>query len=138
MKADVHWKYLSVGSSEWNRVRCLYAYRAPRASEILYIGKSWGVSVRQRWCRSGKESFWDDLERDRGLDQHRVMIGEIALPDGQRLTHQLLCDIESLLIYETQPWGNIQSRSSRISRPGLVVTCNGDWPENKRVYLDDG
>jgi len=44
--------------------------------EILYIGKSWGVTVRGRWNRTAKEGFWDDLETERGIHEHRVLFGE--------------------------------------------------------------
>lgn len=137
MRVEVHWQYLNDGHDGWNQIRCLYAYVAPLKPEILYIGKSWGVSVRQRWCRSGKENFWDDLEKQRKMREHRALLGEVELFKGQRLTHQLLCDIESLLIEQVQPWSNIQSRLSRIARPGLVVACNGDWPGRQRLYRDD-
>lgn len=51
--------------------------------------------------------------------------GELESPMGTRLTGQLLADVESLLIYQEQPWGNIQSRISRNSRPGMRVHCSG-------------
>ncbi len=52
------------------------------------------------------------------------------------MTRQLLVDVESLLIYEVKPWGNIQAQSSRIQRPGLMVECRGAWPLRKRVFQD--
>ncbi|WP_159559155.1 hypothetical protein [Alcanivorax sp. S71-1-4] len=137
MRVDIHWQNLDEGHEGWRQIRCLYAYLAPGQREILYIGKSWGATVRERWSRSGKAEFWDDLERQRGIYEHSALIGEVALDNDRRLTHQLLCDIESLLIHRVQPWGNIQSCSSRISRPGLSVVCMGDWPLNQRKYLDD-
>lgn len=137
MRVEVHWQHLTNNHAGWQQIRCLYAYVAPLKPEILYIGKSWGVSVRQRWCRSGKESFWDDLERERKVKEHRVLLGELALLPGQRLSHQLLSDVESLLIQEVQPWGNIQSRNSRIARPGLIVSCKGNWPSRRRLYRDE-
>lgn len=137
MRVEIHWQYLDEDHKGWRQARCLYAYIAPDQTEILYIGKSWGTTVRERWSRSGKAQFWDDLERQRGIWEHCPLIGEVALGNGRRLTHELICDIESLLIHHLQPWGNIQSRSSRISRPGLSVVCMGDWPLSKREYLDD-
>lgn len=137
MSVEVYWQFLTDGHDGWDQVRCLYAYLAPTKPEILYIGRSWGVTVRQRWNRSGKEHFWDDLEKQRKIKKHRALLGEVALSDGQRLSHELLCDIESLLIQEVQPWGNIQSRHSRISRPGLVVACKGKWPARQKLYRDE-
>ena len=136
--AEVHWRHLQPDDVGWSQVRCLYAYVAPKAHEILYFGKAWGVTVRARWNRSGKYEFWDDLERERGIYKHGALLGEIALPPRQRLTHHLLCDIESLLIQQMLPWGNIQSRMTRISRPDFVVVCRGAWPARKKVFRDDG
>lgn len=110
--------------------------RAPERSFTLE--KIGGGSVRARWNRSGKYDFWDDLEEQRGIKAHTPLLGEISLLAGERLTHAFLCDIEGLLIREVQPWGNIQSRKSRILRPGLVVRCRGSWPLHQKVFRDDG
>lgn len=115
---------------------CLYAYLGPPSDEILYIGKSWGVSVQQRWVRSAKPAFWADLERERGIRKHRPIVGLVQLSRAARLNRKLLADIESLLIYAEKPWGNIQSQASRIRRPGLLIQCRGDWP-GRKVYRDE-
>ena len=54
----------------------------------------------------------------------------------RRVTHQLLADVESLLIHKLQPWGNIQRRTSRIERQNLIVQCRGDWLSGRAVYRD--
>lgn len=137
MLATVHWGRIKRDSDPlWDLARGLYAYIAPNGSEILYIGKVDGTTVRNRWTRSAKESFWDDLEKKRQIRQHIVIVGEIELDEGCRLTRELLADIESLLIKRLQPWGNIQSRYSRIPRPGLRVICKGDWPLKKCKFHD--
>jgi hypothetical protein len=133
----VRWEPLASNSEEgWDRLGCLYAYLAPTTPEILYVGKAWSVTVRGRWHRSAKEQFWGDLERERRIRTHRAIVGQIVLRPGQRLSHQLLCDIESLLIQQVGPWGNIQSRWSRIARPDLVVACRGAWPSRNRLFRD--
>jgi hypothetical protein len=66
------------------------------------------------------------------------VVGELGLGEGQRLTKQLLEDVESLLIYRLQPWGNIRSSISRISRPGMIVRCRGSWPHPRRSFEDTG
>jgi hypothetical protein len=136
--AYVHWRDLSEGDESRDQLRCLYAYVGPRGREILYIGKAWGRTVRQRWERDAKSDFWNDLERERGIFRHGVMVGTIALYPSDRLSHRLLADIESLLIMGLQPWGNIQSRNSRISRPGFRVACRGSRPFQNRRFLDAG
>jgi hypothetical protein len=129
-RVTVHWHALKEGHSDWQRIRCLYAYVAPYRGEILYIGKAWGVTVRGRWNRSAKEHFWGDLERDRDIHSHLALIGEIQLRYAGRLSAQLLADVETLLIRAERPWGNVQCRNRRIARPGLLVECVGEWPQS--------
>lgn len=139
MLITVHWSPLdNEGESPlWFANRGLYAYVGPK-NEMLYIGKVDGTTVRQRWNRSRKEAFWNDLERERGVFKTAVIFGEIELETGSRLTRELLADIESLLIKRVQPWGNIQSRNTRIRRPDLHVRCAGSWPLQKSQFYDPG
>lgn len=133
----VQWHFLAPDDPGWKSMRCLYAYVAPNKKEILYIGKSWGVTVKARWNRTAKEDFWNDLERKRKIRKHFALLGEVDLTHRVRLTKELLADVESLLILGEQPWGNIQSKLSRIPRPGLVVECSGSWPGQARFYKDN-
>jgi hypothetical protein len=135
---DIYWRLL--GSDDdpgWGQIRCLYAYYAPRRPEVLYIGKVWGVSVRGRWRRTAKAEFWNDLEEQRGIKYHRPVLGQLAVLPHIRVTRKLLAAVESLLIQRVQPWGNIQSRQSRIARPGLTVRCRGLWPHGTRFFRDE-
>ncbi len=137
MLARIQWSSLEDDADPlWGASRGLYVYIAPDDHEILYIGKVDGTTVRQRWNRSGKAGFWDDLERERKILEHSVIFGEIELEEGGRLSRELFADIESLLIARVRPWGNIQSRESRILRPGLRVQCEGAWPLDKRQFYD--
>jgi hypothetical protein len=133
---ELHWQSLDEDDDRgWGQLRCLYAYIGPRQSELLYLGKAWGKTVFERWCREAKAHFWKDLERERHIFRHRILVGTFALEDGVRLTHRLVQDIESLLIFRTQPWGNIQnSLSCSLSRPDLTVSCRGDWPLKTRRF----
>ncbi|HXK27120.1 MAG TPA: hypothetical protein VJ646_02575 [Candidatus Binatia bacterium] len=133
---EIDWIWLDDGDEEWRAARCLYAYLAPRTREILYIGKAWGTTVRERWSRGAKPEFWDDLERERGIYWPATLAGLVHPPGNLRLTQELLCDSESLLIQQVGPWGNIQSRTSRIPRPGMTLRCRGDWPHSKKLYRD--
>jgi len=138
MLTTVRWRMASDDSQLWDYVRALYAYFTADNKEILYIGKAGGKTVRERWNRSAKKEFWDALERERNIHEHVVRVGEIWLDEGRKLSRELLLDVESLLIKRLQPWGNIRSRSSRISRPGLRVRCQGDWPLKRREFHDVG
>jgi hypothetical protein len=135
MNALIHWLSPTIYPELWKFSRCLYAYTY--GEEILYIGKSVGTTVRGRWVRSGKSGFWDALEEDRGIFEHIVLVGIIELPKGRRLSRETIADIESLLICRVKPWGNIQCRNSRITRPGLTVLCEGGWPLEHRLFIDE-
>lgn len=129
-KADPMWRWSGV----------LYSYIAPGGKEILYIGKADGATstVRSRWNADDKAGFWRELERERGIFKHAVVVGAIDVGIGGRLTRELLADLESLLIKWEQPWGNIQGRRVRnVFRPGMEVRCSGGWPGRKH-YWDSG
>jgi hypothetical protein len=136
--AIVHWRTLRPQDQDdgWYQAHCLYACLAPRTGEILYIGKSVGTSMRQRWNRGAKQFFWEDLGRARGLENHAVMIGEVALPEGGSLSRELLADIESVLIHRVRPWGNIMCRKGRTVKPRLTLSCRGAWPLRQKTFRD--
>jgi hypothetical protein len=120
----------------WKYQGCLYVYITIDYKEILLIGKAWGCTVKHRWNASDKQGFWCDLEKHKEIFEHRVLVGILNM--SQRLTKQLLLDIETLLIKEEKPWGNIQAKKSRISRPEMVVVCKGLWPGKQKRYIDEG
>lgn len=135
----VHWDLIESDVDErWDWTRVLYAYTVPPRDEIVYIGKADGRTVRERWNRSSKEDFWKALEREQRMFRHGVLVGDLELEGGARLTRELLADIESSLIHRVQPWGNIQACYSRISRPGLRVLCFGKWPFARASFVDRG
>lgn len=119
----------------WRYTRGLYAYLSPRGREVLYVGKANGCSVKRRWLE--KDAFWRDLECDRRLQSHRVIVADVSISEGCRLTRELLADVETLLICVVKPWGNIQCRSTRIQRADLIVRCHGSWPITKRTFRDE-
>jgi hypothetical protein len=125
---DVSWVYANLdGGSAWRRSRVIYAYLHARTRNILYLGKAWGTTVRERWNardkRGGVWSFLDAAE----IREHVVIVGELSC--GVRLTSKLLADVESLLIAALQPPANVASVASRRARPGLRVRAHGDaWP----------
>src|SRR4051812_30954172 len=139
MQVTVNWQFIADDDDPQWRYNCgLYAYLDPADFEILYIGKVYGCTVRQRHSASDKGGLWDYLN-SLGIENHHVLVGTVALRPGSspsRLTGQMIADVESLLINQTQPRGNIQCRGSRIMRPGMRVTCAGAWPLEQRVFLD--
>jgi hypothetical protein len=121
--------------ARWRHDLALYAYLAPVKAEIYYSGKCDRTTVRGRASYSAKPGAWDCInERSK---THRVIVAEIEV--RQRLTRQLLADIESLLIFEIQQVCNVQNAASRGKhvRPGMRVECRGnEWPLSRRVYWD--
>lgn len=66
---------------------------------------------------------------------HRVIVAELEVT--QRLTRELLADIESLMIFTIQPCCNFQNTRSRGKhrRPTMRVECKGEaWPLSKHVF----
>jgi hypothetical protein len=120
----------------WDYSIALYAYLAPMKAAIYYLGKCYGTTVRRRWNYDAKSDVWNHLSRF--SKYHRTIIAEIETK--QRLTRELLSDIESLLIYEIDPCCNVQNTRSRgkHSRPGMRIECRGKaWPLSRRVYRDE-
>lgn len=138
MKVKIHWVDITKDdiSELWNMNFGLYAYYKPDDDEILYIGKVDGTTVRQRWNRPAKANFWNDIEKQRGIFEHGILVGILELEAGKNRTSSLLSFVESLLIFEMEPWGNIQCQKSRTTCPGLEVHCKGDWICDECYFID--
>jgi hypothetical protein len=138
IKVSIQWTYVSADDDPlWQLGRGLYAYLSPDfRKEILYIGKTDGTTIRQRWNSPDKDILWDFIEQKLGYRKHILLVGEIEMGLNHRLSCELLTDIESLLIRALQPCGNIQSKNSRIERSGLHIICHGDWPGQVKRFYD--
>lgn len=136
MVVEIHWNELDHPSEGWRRTGCLYAYTDPDTDRILYIGKADGTTIRQRFTAADKDDLFGHFKEEFGITEFGVFAGLIALEEGRRLTRELLADIESLLIKRVQPPGNVQSKRSRIARPGLVVECLGEWAHHRTRFVD--
>jgi hypothetical protein len=140
MSVRIDWQTIDSeddGDGLWDEFRVLYAYAHRR--QIHYMGKAWGTTVRGRWRARDKRPVLDHLERALGIDLDRLGILLGVVRADQRLTRELLADLESLLILRLDPLANIRNTRSRsISRPGLVVSCVGDWPLQQKRYVDTG
>lgn len=137
MLVQVEWTLLwEDHHSLWSDQLCLYGYLHPTRDWLLYVGKADFSTVRSRLRGNHKAQLFDDIRREYGVDEVRVLHGDIQLEAGRRRTSELLADVESLLIMRLSPFGNLQCATSRISRPGLRVCCVGDWPFKRRNFLD--
>lgn len=136
MNIEVDWTELAEDDRLWSARSCLYGYLHPDRDWLLYVGKADFASVRERLRGDHKETLFEDLDRKYGVDEVRVLQGQIYLDAGRRMSSELLADVESLLIKRLQPFGNIQSRRFRISRRGMRVQCLGDWPLTRSRFHD--
>ena len=132
----LEWEYAGAGDESLEFSRVLYAYLHPKSNEILYIGKADFSTVRKRLVGAHKMAIFKAIVKGRKLSVLHMIVGWPNLPEGRRLSSELLADIESLLIMEVQPPYNRQSRQSRIARLGLVVQCAGDWPLATKKFID--
>lgn len=127
-------------ADRWGYNLALYSILHPDEDEVLYLGKADGCTVRSRWNADDKhERIWRRIEDERSLFEHGFIVGEFRLPDGQRLSRQLVCDVESFLIHQIKPWANSRNAKSRglYSRPGMVISCQGHWPLRQKTFRDD-
>jgi len=135
MHVKVTWTQLTEHTPHWDYCGCLYAYVDSESGEVLYIGKADYHSVGQRLSGRHKENVFRYFRRY-GVRSFDVIHGQLWLEEGRRFSRQLLADVESLLINRLLPPANIACTKSRISRPGMRVTCSGDWPDRRRRFHD--
>ena len=135
LHVKVEWSYTGPSEESLEFSRVLYAYLHPNTDEILYVGKADYCSVRERFGGAHKEEIFFNIIADHGLSTLHAIVG--VLSTEQRFSSELLSDVESLLIMATQPQYNRQSKKSRISRPGLIVRCSGDWPLKDKTFKDE-
>ena len=121
---------------EWQADFCLYAYLHPERDWLLYIGKADYQTVRERMHGDHKADLFDFFWDRYGIDEVRVLQGDLVREDGGRRSSELLGLVESLLIMRRQPPGNIANTRSRAYRPGLRVRCTGDWPFKRAGFHD--
>lgn len=133
---EVEWRMIrGTRDDKWGCHQCLYAYHDPDEGDIFYVGKAGGRTIRERW--NGSDKYWVKEWLDDGtLRRVDVYAGFPCWGDGCRYSAAKLADVESLLIMRLQPVGNRMSTVSRISRPGLRVVCNGNWPHAKKQFWD--
>src|SRR5436309_2393381 len=89
----------------WRANFCLYAYLHPERDWLLYIGKADFQSVRQRLHGDHKAALFRFFWRDYGIEQVRVLQGDLVLDENRRRSSGLLGTVETLLIMRLLPSG---------------------------------
>lgn len=137
MYVKIEWTELAQSRHPlWVDSFCLYAYLHPDRDWLLYVGKADYCTVRERMRGDHKRQLYDDCWDRYGIEEFRVLHGSLLPEEGCRRSSALLSDVESLLIKRLKPFGNIQSRVHRISRPGMRVVCTGAWPLRRDTFRD--
>lgn len=137
LAVEVQWSFLdSRHDPLWQACFCLYAYLHPVRDRLLYVGKADRLTVRQRLRGKHKDDLFKFLWERHGIEDIRVMQGELYPLNGHRRSSALLTDCETLLIHRLLPIGNISNTVTRIYRPGLHLRCTGDWPLKRRAFRD--
>jgi len=134
--ATIDWRVLEAGDDELYSSQCLYVMAHPVTRKILYLGKADYSTVARRLLCGSKLGVWEALD-SYDLEGCAVLVGQVQMPRGKRLSSKLLANIESLLIMIEQPPGNSHCKRSRLPRPGLLVRCVGDWKGRGEYYLDN-
>jgi len=134
MLVPIEWINLVSPRDYW---RCLYAYIHPINKNVLYIGKAYRCSVRERLKGNHKEDIYDYIIDTFNIDKFKVLVGFPIIDDDHRISEELVSDLESLLILRLKPPANIINRHTRsIVRPGLKINCEGVWPHNRKNFID--
>lgn len=134
----IQWWPVTVGDQELiDSTVVLYSY-VTLDGQIVYVGKADRSTVWERYRCGSKGAVWRRINAHFGKPMKCfVIVGDLTLPRGRRLSRALLADIETLLINNLRPVGNRSAISTRISRPGLRVVCRGVWwPLSVRTFRD--
>ena len=101
---------------------------------LLYVGLAYKQTVHKRITQDHRS--WDLMCRY--ASEHRkerevlVMLGRLHDYNAERVTKELVHDIEALLIFKNKPKMNKRSRDSYGGRP-LVVVNGGDREPLRRI-----
>jgi len=105
--------------------RALYFFRKQNGREILYIGKAYYQTIKNRWECKSKDRL-GKLARKEKITLRPFIAG---VHTSRRLTPELFDDIERLLIFLVRPrWNGPLKLSCTLHHRDLVIECSGDWP----------
>lgn len=140
MLVTVEWTLLAPNDRRWEARRSLYAYLYPQTGQIVYVGKAYAATIRERMSGPHKEKVFLSLAKRFGPSHGwatSVLHGRVSTGEqGRRITKPVLRDVESLLIKHLGPFGNTNCKGRRIERPGMTVQCIGGWRVPQRIFCD--
>jgi hypothetical protein len=106
-------------------------------SKILYLGQVYFKSLRKRLQEHLRnDPLWIWIKRNYDPEFISIKIAEIENLGQERITKELINDIESLLIALEQPEGNIQSKRAYCGRDLKIVNLGKRNPLPKTLSTD--
>jgi len=84
----------SGAENPWNWDFCLYAYVDDASNEILYIGKCYSTTVRQRYFAQDKDKLFDFFAAERDLTEENIHIIAGELESELKYDDDLLSSVE--------------------------------------------
>jgi hypothetical protein len=104
---------------------------------LLYIGQVYDQTFQERLRQHVRgDDVWRWVCRNL-RHQATFKIGHVDLPNGSRISRELVDDIESLLINALQPPGNLQSTTNYHGRDLVILNRGRFEPLPPRVSIDD-
>lgn len=106
---------------------------------ILYIGQAYRQPVRNRILQHVWGDLWDWIRRSKSIHVKDVAIkvGDLTRIGQQRVSKELIDDIESLMIIVLQPPGNIKNTRTYSGRELQIENTGKCSPLPKRISTKD-
>jgi len=92
---------------------------------LVKIGQTYRQDFKRR-LEQQLEDYWRELPT--------FKIGEITWATAERITQQLVDDVECLLIYMRQPSDNSKCKKTYAGRGDLEILNTGDYSPLRRAY----
>jgi len=103
--------------------------------ELVYIGQAYRQSIARRLKTHHKiETIVEETPKKKMVF---VKFGTVILPEGRRISHELVTDIENALIYWHEPKYNDTSYASYNGRPIHIINQGKYEPLEKEIVLPE-
>jgi hypothetical protein len=93
--------------------------------DVVKIGQTYQQDFQRR-LEQQLDHYWKELPT--------FKVGEIKWTTAERITSQLVNDVECLLIFKRQPRDNSKCKQTYTGREDLEILNTGDYSPLRRVY----
>lgn len=108
-----------------------------RKRKVIYIGQAYYQSPRRRVSQHGDLLDWIRRSKSIHVADVRMKVAEITSMNQQRVSKEIIDDIESLMIIVVQPPGNIQSTRTYYGRDLQIENTGKYSPLPRRISTKD-